>query len=73
MKKAERYLKDNHIDLKYSGSTIHCIMIIKRMLYILNLGDSRSVLYREHNDEKFAIEISNDHVPLNKEERFRIY
>ena len=42
-------------------------------MYILNLGDSRSVLYREINDEKFSIEISNDHVPTNKEERFRIY
>ena len=30
-------------------------------------------MYREINDEKFSIEISNDHVPTNKEERFRIY
>ena len=59
--------------MKYSGSTIHCVMIVKKMIYVLNLGDSRSVLYREQNDDSFAIEISTDHLPTNKEERFRIY
>ncbi len=42
-------------------------------MYVLNLGNSRSVLYREANDNKYAIELSNDHVPSNKKERYRIY
>ena len=48
-------------------------MLIKRQVYILNLGDSRSVIFRELKNEKFAIEISNDHNPLEKSERFRVY
>jgi len=40
------------------------------MIYISNLGHSRTVLYREIGEEKFAIELSNDHVPSSKEERF---
>lgn len=39
-------MKINNIDLKYSGSTVHLIMIIKKVLFILNLGNSRSVIYR---------------------------
>lgn len=73
IKKAETYLKSNNIDLKYSGSTLHLIMILKKRIYIVNLGNSWSVLYREIDEEKYAIELSNDHVLENKEERFRIY
>lgn len=73
IQKAENYLKINNIDLKYSGSTVHLMIIIRKMIFILNLGNSRSVLYRELDGEKFAIELSDDHVPSNKTERYRIY
>lgn len=71
--KAENYLKINNIDLKYSGSTVHLICILKRKLFIVDLGNSRSVLYRMVEGDKYAIELSDDHVPSNKSERYRIY
>lgn len=37
------------------------------------MGNSRSVLYREVENDRFSIELSNDHVPSSKEERFRVY
>ena len=42
-------------------------------MYILNIGNSRSFLYREDNENKFVIELSNDHSPMNKDERYWLY
>ena len=39
----------------------------------MNIGNSRSSLYRTVEGEKYAIELSDDHIPNNKEERYRIY
>ncbi len=71
--KAENYLKINNIDLKYSGSTVHLLIIIKKTLFILNLGNSWSVLYRQIEEDKYAIELSEDHIPSNKDEWYWIY
>ena len=71
--KAEDNLRANNIDLKYSGSVMNNLLIINKKVYIINLGNSKSILYREKDDKKFAIELSNSHIPENKEERYRIY
>jgi serine/threonine protein phosphatase PrpC len=71
--KGEDHLKQNNIDLKYSGSSMNNLLIMKNKIFIINIGNSKSVFYREQNEKKFAIELSNAHVPENKEERYRIY
>lgn len=71
--KAEEDLKTNNIDLKYSGSVMNNILIINNKVYIINLGNSKSILFRKKENEKFAIELSNKHTPEEKSERYRIY
>jgi len=34
-------------DIRYSGSTITCVLMFGKRLYIANLGDSRTILIRE--------------------------
>ena len=50
------------------GSTAITVMLINRMLYCANTGDSRAVLCRAGS----AVPLSHDHKPLNSEEQKRI-
>lgn len=70
---AESNFHKRNIDLKYSGCTINHIFIYKNHYFTINVGNSRAILYRNKPSNKFAIELSTDHIPENKEERYRIY
>lgn len=70
---AEADLHKKNIDLKYSGCTINHVFIYKNHCFNINVGNSRAILYRNKPNSKFGIELSTDHIPENKEERYRIY
>lgn len=38
------------LDIKYSGSTFSGVLFFGDKLYIINLGDSRTILVRQGND-----------------------
>ncbi len=72
--KADKELNNNGIDLNFSGTSITLILIHNGRLYTSALGNAKSVLYREISEEKkYAIELTNDHIPENREERYRIF
>jgi serine/threonine protein phosphatase PrpC len=72
--KANTDLLNNGIDLNFSGTSLTCLLIVKSVVYIAWLGNARAVLFREiTEDKKFAIELTVDHVPENREERYRIF
>lgn len=72
--KANADLLNNGIDLNFSGTSLTCLLVIRSVVYIAWLGNARAVLFREiTEDKKFAIELTVDHVPENREERYRIF
>jgi serine/threonine protein phosphatase PrpC len=72
--RANNDLLNNGIDLNFSGTSLTCLLIMKQTVYIAWLGNARAILYRQISDEKkFAIELTVDHVPENREERYRIF
>ena len=48
------------IDYSNSGTCAISVLIIKNIVYVANLGDSRAVLYRKTHKDKLAIEMSYD-------------
>ena len=70
--KTDKELKKSGIDIQMSGTTCISIFIQNNILYISNVGDSRAVLGRVTENEKYAIELSQDHTPLIPHERDRI-
>lgn len=56
------------------GTTVCSILVLNDMMYICNLGDSKAVLCRYHQDHKkhVSVALSQDHNPINYEERQRI-
>jgi len=72
--RANSDLLNNGIDLNFSGTSLTCLLIIRSVAYIAWLGNARAMLFREiTEDKKFAIELTVDHVPDNREERYRIF
>ena len=70
---AESDIYKKSIDVKYSGCTINHLFVYKNHFFTINIGSSRAVLYRGKPGSKLAIELTTDHVPENKEERYRVY
>lgn len=65
MKQKVIYLLSN-LDT-FIGSTAVVALIVEKMLYVANLGDSRCLLMRD--DE--CIELTKDHLPCNELARIR--
>ena len=59
-KTTEQRLKASGIDYSNSGTCCISVMVIKNVVYVANLGDSRAVLYRKTHKDKLAIEMSYD-------------
>lgn len=71
---SDKELNKNGIDLNFSGTTLTLILIIKTVIYSGSLGNTKAVLFREiTNEKKFAIELTVDHTPENRDERYRIF
>ncbi|CAD8074687.1 unnamed protein product [Paramecium primaurelia] len=60
-------IKNNEIKNTFIGSTAVVALIVEKMLYVANLGDSRCLLMRD--DE--TIELTKDHLPSNELARIR--
>lgn len=70
---AEKKLFKKKIDYKYSGCTLNHIFTYKNIAYTINVGNCKSFMFRKRRNDKFTIDLSTDHVPECKDERFRIY
>lgn len=56
-----------------SGSTCNIVLVIKDRVYVANVGDSKSVLYKSSSSGyMLPVEISEDHKPNLERERKRI-
>lgn len=53
-------LLDSNIDCTFSGSTTTSILIIGKKIWCANLGDSRTVMAKEVNNEIKAYPLSSD-------------
>lgn len=51
------------------GSVAICALIIKNILYIINLGDSKAVMVDKHGS---LIDLSDEHIPNRPDELDRI-
>lgn len=72
--KADNELNTNGIDLNFSGTSLSLVLIFKQKLFMTSLGNTRVVMFREVSiEKKYAIELTIDHVPENREERYRIF
>ena len=66
----QELFKTNH-DVTFSGTTLNVVILIKRFVYVLNVGDSRAVLGTGRRYSE-VIQLSVDHKPFLKEEKQRI-
>ena len=71
-KKMQKQMLKNRDIYEYSGSCSISVLIIDKILFVLNVGDSRAVIGSKGFDTKFAIQMSTDHKPSNPEEHERI-
>jgi len=53
-----------------SGSCVLIVLIIGKICYIANIGDSRAILSTERGKEAYSL--SRDHIPTNEIEQSRI-
>ena len=63
---------DKNKDFITSGSCVIAVLKIEEKLYVINLGDSRSVIGQLKDGKKRAIEMSIDHKPTRDDEMKRI-
>jgi len=61
------------IDILLSGSTCNIVLVVKDTVYVANVGDSRSVLYKQTADNHIVtIPVSEDHKPCLEWEKKRV-
>jgi integrin-linked kinase-associated serine/threonine phosphatase 2C len=70
--KADESLQTVGVDMDFSGTTCVCVLAKGTTLYVANAGDSRAVLGRITPQNRFAVELTQDHRPHVKSERDRI-
>ena len=64
---------NSEIDKEWSGSTCTSVLLLINKLFIINVGDSRSIIGKyTKNKEYIAYQLSNDHKPSVPEEKERI-
>ena len=73
VKYCENKLKDKEFNLKFTGSTCVMLFLLNDRLICSNIGDSRCVLFKcSQNDKWSYINLSTEHKPTNEEEKKRI-
>ena len=70
--KIDLELTHQHFDVNFSGTT--CVMVyhIGSKLIISNIGDSRAIIIKQHNNTYHSEYLSNDHKPGISKEKKRI-
>jgi integrin-linked kinase-associated serine/threonine phosphatase 2C len=71
-KKIQKQMLKKREIYEYSGSCAISVFIVDKILFVLNVGDSRAVIGSKGFDTKFAIQMSTDHKPSNQDEHERI-
>lgn len=71
-KKIQRETAKNKEWYELSGTCAVSALVIDKVVYVINLGDSRAVIGSRNTDQKCAIQMSIDHKPNNFEEQERI-
>ncbi|CAD8046847.1 unnamed protein product [Paramecium sonneborni] len=62
--KMQKDLSNCGIDTTFSGTTCSLVLVSGPHLWCANIGDSRSILIQQQNNQKWkTIELSNDHKP----------
>ncbi|CAD8136527.1 unnamed protein product [Paramecium octaurelia] len=62
--KMQKDLSNSGIDITFSGTTCSLVLVSGPHLWCANIGDSRSILIQQQNNQKWkTIELSNDHKP----------
>ena len=66
-------ISDRNIDTEFSGSTMSLCIILNGIIYVANIGNSRSVIgERDKSGKISAIQLTQDHVPGVEKESERI-
>lgn len=71
-KKIQNTMKKQDSQFEMSGTCAISAMLIDRVCYVINLGDSRAVIGGKLIDNLFAIQMSIDHKPSLTEEMERV-
>lgn len=59
----EKLLKDSHVDMSFSGSTVIVCYFLQNRLFCCNVGDSRAIMGKQKDNKWTAIPLSTDHKP----------
>lgn len=69
----QQIIQQSEVDVDLSGSTSVCILMHKNQLLCANVGDSRCILVKQGEVNKWSvIPLSRDHKPQDEEEAQRI-
>jgi len=71
-KKAQKIFQKNKDMYELSGTCAISALVIDKLCFVINLGDSRAVIGSKNGDIKHAVQMSTDQKPNNMEEQERI-
>jgi len=72
LKKTVKSLQNSEIDIMFSGTTLNCIHLNDKELFICNVGDSKSIMASGNNFSQI-IPLSVEHKPENNLEKKWIF
>ena len=72
LKDIENMLKESEIDCSESGTCILCLLIIRNKGFIINLGNSRAVIFSESPQITGLTQLTKDHNAEDESEQKRI-
>jgi len=70
----DKLVRDSHVDMSFSGSTVIVCYFLQNRLFCCNVGDSRAIVGKhQQKDNKWqGIPLSTDHKPSIPSEAERI-
>jgi len=71
-KRIQRATQKNKEMYELSGTCAVSVLVIDKLCFVVNLGDSRAVIGSKSGETKHAVQMSVDHKPNNIEEQERI-
>lgn len=71
-KRIQKITQRNKEMYELSGTCAVSALLIDKLCFVINLGDSRAVIGSKNGDIKHAVQMSTDHKPNNIEEQERI-
>jgi len=60
----DKLIRDSHVDMSFSGSTVIMCYFLQNRIYCCNVGDSRAIMGKHCKDNSWkSIALSTDHKP----------